>query len=245
MSVQVHRMRYEREVIVDNEADSAIRAKIVDVPRDCLAKIDSLHDHTMFIPIRLWIQLSLISVQQQCVVVIATESRVVDRPDKVSAVVDDIDVKLLSSNRAFGVRRDREQRRRHVQRIIGASLDLIERDIRGRVRHSGIPSVLVVDDSQCVWRNTIGKRATCWASWAKLRTHPVCAVRVADGFYDNLSTLRHAKRNNVRRIWLNRHKVLRNNSEGVIVDAEFLHAIGTGVDQPKQVLLAFLEEELA
>lgn len=99
--------------------------------------------------------------------------------------------------------------------------------------------VLVVDDSHGFGRNTVvGIAAT-----GQGRAHPHKVAGLSGGLNNNIGPLTNTKSDKVGLVWLDFDEVVGDDGHLVVVDAELLDTLGTGVDEAEEVLLARLEAE--
>lgn len=128
-----HGVRCKREVVVHDNSNGSTGAKVINVP------------------FRLWIESASLGVQEEGLRVVATECLVVDDPDKVSAIVGDVKVKLLGHKFANWVSANWEERFLLGKSVILASLDSCRGDGRIGSWNGVLISPIVIDCGQSIW----------------------------------------------------------------------------------------------
>jgi hypothetical protein len=178
-------------------------------------------------------------LEQDGLIVVTAIGLVVDEPYEVCAVGLEVKRDILGSSRLL--KRDLAERDTKRNIVVLAHSELSSCHIGRRSRYRVGVCIFIVYSSKSVRGDTIIQNT---ALRSKLRAHPVGITRCTDGFNDDIGTLSDAEGDDVRGIWLHGNEVNSNDSQGVTVDAELLEALGTGVDEAKEMLLARLKLEL-
>ena len=220
-------MRACESVVVDHNANARVVVKVDDV----ILGLET-------------VKVAQVGFEQDGVVVVCAESAVVDEPELVGAIGLESHVELLGDGR-LGVRGDPVVRHGRGQRVVGAVVDGGVGDRRlGRGDYGGV-GVLVVDCCYGFGGDAVEEVAASHeGAFAERGAHPDCVGGLAGGFDDDVASLADAEGHYVDLVGDDRDEVIGDDGHGVVVDAELLHALGTGVDQADAVGLAGLELEL-
>ena len=219
VTVKMHRVR-GWDLVLHDDANGVVVAEVVDVP-------------LRVVGVRYVAQ---VCQEQNGVIVVTAEGLAVHLPKYIAAGIGtDGDVDGLSGCGFTGSGEGEEwgsagKRVVAAVRIIEGSGDCC--------RGLGGISLVVVDCCDC--RGLVGGSTI----WREIRSHEDCRGGGQVRFDKNVCALANTESDHVGIVWLHRDEIVRNDSHGVVVDAEALDTLGSGVNQPKTMGLPLSELKL-
>ena len=219
VAMKMHRVRSWDLVLHDN-ADRVVVTEVVDVP-------------LRVVGIR---GIAQVCQEQNWVIVVTAEGHAVHLPEYIAGGIGtERDVNSLSGCGVAGGG-EREEWGGAGKRVIATV-----RIIKWRsdcCRGLGGISLVVVDCCDC--RGLVGGGTIC----RQIRSHEDGRGGRQVRFDKNVCALANTESDHVGIVWLHRDEVVRNDSHGVIVDAETLDAFGSGINQPETMGLPLSKFEL-
>jgi hypothetical protein len=157
-------------------------------------------------------------VVKQVDVHVGTEAGVVDGPHEVGAIVHKVEVKEDVVNIRLSIKRNWAQSRRAWQRVVTASVALLDGERGGGGRNRVLISTLVVDSSDSLGRDTIGERATLTARGVtSLSTEEPAGSRGGSSVDNDIRSLTDGQVDVVLVVWNNGLEVVGNDGEVVSI----------------------------